>query len=79
VPDMTMCKNKSCEIKEKCYRWSAQPSKYQSYSHFERPSENELCLHFIEVSQYNLSAECKQSHSVSAFNDEPLLALKEVL
>lgn len=35
MPDITMCANKLCNKKEKCYRFMAEPSEYQSYAMFE--------------------------------------------
>ena len=35
MPDITMCKNKDCTIKETCYRYNANPNPYwQSYTTF---------------------------------------------
>lgn len=35
MPDISMCKNETCPLKETCYRFMASPSKYgQSYSNF---------------------------------------------
>ena len=34
MPDITMCINGDCPLKEKCYRFRAKPSFRQSYSHF---------------------------------------------
>ena len=31
MPDITMCKGGNCPHKEKCYRFTAKPSYYQSY------------------------------------------------
>lgn len=38
MPDITMCFAKNCNIKEHCYRFTAKPDKFQSYSDF-----SELC------------------------------------
>lgn len=46
MPDITMCRNALCEEKEKCYRWTATPSNWQSYASFEGPKEGEKCKHF---------------------------------
>lgn len=36
MPDITMCINNSCPIREKCFRFRAIPDKYnQSYSRFQ--------------------------------------------
>ena len=31
MPDITMCKNDQCPLKEKCYRFTAEPSNIQEY------------------------------------------------
>ena len=31
MPDTTMCKGTNCNLKEKCYRYKATPSDWQSY------------------------------------------------
>jgi len=36
MPDITMCKNDQCPLKDKCYRFTAKPSMRQSY--IENPS-----------------------------------------
>lgn len=35
MPDITMCENKECPLKDKCFRYTATPSEHiQSYSYF---------------------------------------------
>jgi hypothetical protein len=35
MPDISMCQNKECNMKESCYRYTAKPSEqWQSYSEF---------------------------------------------
>lgn len=31
MPDICMCEGHSCLLKESCYRYTAEPSEYQSY------------------------------------------------
>ena len=31
MPDISMCKGGSCELKDNCYRYKATPSDYQSW------------------------------------------------
>ena len=31
MPDITMCKGEQCPMKERCYRFTATPSNYQSW------------------------------------------------
>ena len=31
MADITMCNGEGCEAKQTCYRYTAKPSKYQSY------------------------------------------------
>ena len=39
MPDISMCMNAACKLHETCYRFTATPSKWQSYSKFEDPEE----------------------------------------
>lgn len=34
MPDITMCVNTKCPVREFCYRYRAKPSEYQSFSIF---------------------------------------------
>jgi hypothetical protein len=43
MPDITMCKNKECSLRDKCYRFMSKPSMYQSYADFKHGS----CEYFI--------------------------------
>ena len=47
MPDITMCVNSACPIKETCYRFKAKPSEYQSMAHFE-PDADGSCYNFIK-------------------------------
>lgn len=41
--DISMCENQTCPLKEKCYRFMAEPNPtYQSYADF-KPDENGKC------------------------------------
>lgn len=46
MADITLCSNNKCPIKELCYRFTCQPGRYQSYSHFE-PDESGECEYLI--------------------------------
>ena len=46
MPDITMCKGEGCEARVTCYRFTAKPSKYQSYFN-ESPAENGGCEYYI--------------------------------
>jgi hypothetical protein len=41
-PDITMCVGTNCPHKEKCYRYTAKPSEYQSYF-MEAPIKDGKC------------------------------------
>lgn len=34
MPDISMCSNKNCPLKDKCYRFTAKPNERQAYSDF---------------------------------------------
>jgi hypothetical protein len=49
MPDISMCKNESCSIKEKCYRFMATPDPmWQSYSIF-RQNSDQTCDFFLTI------------------------------
>ena len=50
MPDITMCMGDGCPAKERCYRFTAKPSKYQSYfAVVPWQVETYHCAHFVEV------------------------------
>jgi hypothetical protein len=56
MPDITMCRNQFCTIKDRCYRWTAEPNPHwQSYAWFKEPSSNEKCLNFFEDVRKNVT------------------------
>ena len=56
MPDITMCRNQFCQIKEKCYRWTAIANPHwQSYAWFKEPAGDERCLNFIEDVRKNVA------------------------
>jgi len=46
MPDITMCDNQKCSIRDRCYRAKAEPSYWQSWAIF-KPTEDG-CEHYIE-------------------------------
>ena len=34
MPDITMCANEKCPLRDGCYRYTCEPSKFQSWSMF---------------------------------------------
>jgi hypothetical protein len=52
MPDITMCSNNECPLKENCYRFKAIPSDWQSYSSFNPVKDNKYqytCDHFMKI------------------------------
>jgi len=51
MPDISMCLNETCLIKDRCYRYTATPNSHrQSYSNFEPVKggiESNYCNNFI--------------------------------
>jgi len=49
MPDITLCRNKDCPLKDICYRYRAVPDPvWQSY--FDpQPPESENCEHFMSL------------------------------
>ena len=48
MPDITMCPGGDCLKKEKCYRYTAEPSSWQSYF-TEPPNDGEECEYFWQT------------------------------
>jgi len=50
MPDISMCKNKECPSREKCYRYMAIPSDiWQSYADFKVPARRKKCADFMII------------------------------
>ena len=47
MPDISMCLNNECPLKEKYYRFMADPSDWQSFSRFD--PKNGKCENFIKL------------------------------
>lgn len=50
MPDISMCANQTCHMREQCYRFRATPSYRQAYADF-RPGPEGGCLHFSPLSE----------------------------
>lgn len=48
MPDISMCVNQDCLVKERCYRYRAIPSEYQSIAFFS-PDNNGMCDYYWSI------------------------------
>lgn len=48
MPDISMCANTDCIMRDLCYRHRAIPSEYQSITYF-TPEQNGLCKYFWKI------------------------------
>lgn len=48
MPDITMCNNNKCPMRENCYRFKAEPSDYQSYFR-QSPDKDGECEYFWKL------------------------------
>jgi len=48
MADISMCPGDTCQSKEKCYRFKAEPSNCQSYSVFTKNIKGDRCDDFIQ-------------------------------
>ena len=49
MPDISMCSGRSCELKNLCYRYKAEPNKYMQ-TYFSIPPNKDLeCDYFWEM------------------------------
>ena len=46
MPDITMCEGTDCPHKEKCYRFTAEPSKFRQSYFAEPPIKDGKCDHY---------------------------------
>ena len=51
MSEITMCKNKYCPLKYKCYRYTAIPNRFHSYATFYY-DQNEGCNSLVEIEEY---------------------------
>ena len=52
MPDITMCDDKNCGIRFKCYRYMAEPDEYrQSFFVGLVREYNEPCKHFVKIEE----------------------------
>jgi hypothetical protein len=49
MPDITMCQDNECPMKNKCYRFTATPSKYGQSYFAETPREDYYCDYFYPI------------------------------
>ena len=58
MPDMAMCRDNECPIKERCYRYTAQPDKWnQVYGDFKYPKDAEKCDYFWSNENPNIGVD----------------------
>ncbi len=51
MADISMCRNVICTLKEKCYRYTAKPSSYQTYADFTQDKKGK-CEYFWDNKNY---------------------------
>jgi hypothetical protein len=49
MPDITMCEGKDCPLKETCYRYLADPSRYRQSYFMEPPFKDKECEHYWNI------------------------------
>jgi hypothetical protein len=60
MPDITMCRDKECPHKDRCYRFLAEPNKlYQSFF-CATPREDSQCIYFGSIYAEEKKQEKKQ-------------------
>jgi len=59
MPDIAMCQGNECPLKETCYRYKAEPSKYRQSYLAESPFYNRHCNYYIQISaKYQKNDDC---------------------
>jgi hypothetical protein len=49
MPDITMCSGNYCELKQLCYRYKAEPSKFRQSYFCKPPNKGLECDYFWEI------------------------------
>jgi hypothetical protein len=49
MPDISLCVNDDCPLKDTCYRRQAEPSQLQSYSDFKYDCNLKTCWNYISM------------------------------
>ena len=58
MPDITMCKDIDCPIKDKCYRFTATPSEFRQSYFIDSPiNKNGECEYFVNIKKDKLEEE----------------------
>ena len=52
MPDIAMCKNESCSMKQTCYRFKAKPDRIQSYASFIENDPDGGCDAYIGMDKF---------------------------
>lgn len=50
MPDVSMCANITCPLRETCYRFRAKPDAWQTFADF-KPDENGNCDAYWDIGQ----------------------------
>lgn len=67
MPDISKCENQNCTLKESCYRYTSEPSLYQSYGFFEQDKEGN-CNYYWKNKEV---VESYDGTEYIGFDDEP--------
>lgn len=54
MPDYTLCKGINCDVRDRCFRFRAKPSRYQSYF-VTTPGINKGCVYFMSLQNWPIS------------------------
>jgi len=49
MPDITMCEDKECPLRNECYRYRAIPNEFRQYYFCESPRQNDDCIEFYKI------------------------------
>jgi hypothetical protein len=58
-PDITMCEGKNCPFSNKCYRYTAEPSKYMQSYFIEPPIKDGKCDYYWGKNQEQIFNQLK--------------------
>lgn len=69
MPDITMCVNTECPLRDKCFRYRAKPDEWQSYSDFKPETGADKDWNFVVKCEYFWDATRYPEHHLCTIDE----------
>lgn len=72
MPDITMCNDETCPIRNECYRFRAIPSEHRQAYFVDSPREGDKCNEFTPINgrRYLMPVTSEESQAASLSQDD---------